>query len=116
RRARKKRSPLRYSSDEKPCQIGIARRSQFFGRTFEINLAAAKNQKAGCGGVRTVFGGMLTVTDDAIGLLIEVKVGQGKAVLQALRGEKRGDAVDVSEAKDPGDDRLRSDGIEACGG
>src|SRR5262244_1178985 len=87
------------NSDEEPLQIRIAGRRQLFGRTFEINLAVAENQKAVSGRVRTVFGCARAVADNAIGLLIEMKVSQGEAVLQALRGEKGGDAVNVAEAQ-----------------
>src|ERR1700757_92540 len=45
-----------------------------------------------------------------------MKIGEGKAVLKAMGGEERGDAVYIAEAEDEADDGLRSDGVEAGGG
>ena len=56
------------------------------------------------------------LADDAASVGIETEMRESEAVLQAVSGEQRGDAVNIAEAEDEGDDGLRSDGIEAGGG
>jgi hypothetical protein len=44
-----------------------------------------------------------------------MKIGESKAILEAMGGEQGGDAVDVAQAEDETDDGLRSDGVKAGG-
>jgi hypothetical protein len=44
-----------------------------------------------------------------------MEIGEGEAVLEAMRGEQGGDAIDIAKAKDEADDGLRGDGVEARG-
>jgi len=100
-------------SNQKSLQIRILRFHQLIGRPFEIDFSGAQDEKTGGSDARSFGGG---IAANFFGLRIEMEIGEGEAVLEAMGGEQGGDAVDVAQAEDEADDGLRGDGVQAGGG
>ena len=83
---------------------------------FEINAAVANHEKArGRGVLIGLIAFYGRVADHALRFFVEAKIGESKTILQTLRGEQRGNAVDIPQAQDERDDGLGSYRIEARG-
>jgi hypothetical protein len=100
-------------SNQKTLEIRILSFHQLIGRAFEIYFAGAKNEETGWGNAGGFGRG---ITANFFGLRIEMKIGEGEAVLEAMSGEQGGDTVNIAKAEDEADDGLRGDGVEARGG
>src|SRR5208282_3317879 len=98
--------------NQEPLQVRIIGSEELLGAPLKIDFAIAQNQKARRGGAG-FFPRAITADTPRGG--IEMEIGERKAVLQALRGEQGGDAVNVAQAQDERGDGLRGDGVEARG-
>src|SRR5580704_63040 len=106
------------SSHKIALEIRVFCRCDFLGRTVEINAAFVVNDETRYGLVEIGLNarGRSRIANHAPRLRIEFKIGEREAILDSMRGEQRSYAVNVAEAKDQSDDRLRRNGIEPRGG
>src|SRR5271157_985860 len=96
-------SATRPQLNQEALQIGIFGGEKVIGTPFKIAFAITQNQEA-----RRGEAGLFAraIAEDALCGGIETEIGERKAILQALRGEQRGDTVDVAQAQDERDDGL----------
>ncbi len=106
------------SSHKIALEIRVFCRCDFLGRTVEINAAFVVNDETRYGLVEIGLNarGRSRIANHAPRLRIEFEIGEREAILDSMRGEQRSYAVNVAEAKNQSDDRLRCNGIEPRGG
>src|SRR5208283_864370 len=89
--------------NQEPLQVRIIGGQKFFGTPLKKDSAVAQNQEARHGGAGFV---LCSIPANALRGGIKMKIGERKAVLQALRGKQGGDAIQVAQAQNERDDGL----------